>query len=54
MKQVFLNYQNIEINLLAFIANLLIAFLLSYILSLVYVKYGNSLSNKKYLVTIFI
>ena len=47
MKQIFLNYQNIEINLLAFVANLLIAFLLSHILSLVYVKYSNSLSNKK-------
>jgi len=47
MKQVFLNYQNIEINLLAFVTNLLIAFLLSHILSLVYVKYSNSLSNKK-------
>ena len=47
MKQVFLNYQNIEIDLLEFAANLLIAFLLSYILSLVYVKYSNSLSNKK-------
>ena len=47
MKQVFLNYQNIEIDLLVFAANLLIAFLLSYILSLVYVKYSNSLSNKK-------
>ena len=47
MKQVFLNYQNIEINLLVFVGNLLIAFLLSHILSLVYVKYSNSLSNKK-------
>ena len=47
MKQVFLNYQNIEIDLLVFSANLLIAFLLSYILSWVYVKYSNSLSNKK-------
>ena len=47
MKQVFLNYQNIEINLLSFVTNLLIAFLLSHILSLVYVKYSNSLSNKK-------
>ena len=47
MKQVFLNYQNIEIDLLVFASNLLIAFLLSYILSLVYVKYSNSLSNKK-------
>ena len=47
MKQVFLNYQNIEIDLLVFAANLLIAFLLSYILSWVYVKYSNSLSNKK-------
>ena len=47
MKQVFLNYQNIEINLLVFVTNLLIAFLLSHILSLVYVKYSNSLSNKK-------
>ena len=47
MKQVFLNYQNIEIDLLVFATNLLIAFLLSYILSLVYVKYSNSLSNKK-------
>jgi len=47
MKQVFLNYQNIEINLLVFVGNLLIAFVLSYILSLVYVKYSNSLSNKK-------
>jgi len=47
MKEVFLNYQNIEIDLLVFAANLLIAFLLSYILSLVYVKYSNSLSNKK-------
>jgi uncharacterized membrane protein YhiD involved in acid resistance len=47
MKQVFLNYQNIEINLLSFVTNLLIAFLLSHILSLVYVRYSNSLSNKK-------
>ena len=47
MKEVFLNYQNIEIDLLGFAANLLIAFLLSYILSLAYVKYSNSLSNKK-------
>ena len=47
MKQVFLNYQNIEIDLLVFATNLLIAFLLSYILSLAYVKYSNSLSNKK-------
>ena len=47
MKQVFLNYQNIEINLLVFVGNLLIAFLLSHILSLVYVRYSNSLSNKK-------
>ena len=47
MKQVFLDYQNIEIDLLVFASNLLIAFLLSYILSLVYVKYSNSLSNKK-------
>ena len=49
MKQVFLNYQNIEIDLLVFASNLLIAFLLSYILSLVYVKYSNSLSNKNIL-----
>ena len=47
MKEVFLNYQNIEIDLLVFAANLLIAFVLSYILSLVYVKYSSSLSNKK-------
>jgi len=47
MKQVLLDYQNIEINLLVFVTNLLIAFLLSHILSLVYVKYSNSLSNKK-------
>ena len=47
MKQIFLNYQNIEIDLLTFVINLLIAFLLSHILSLVYVKYSNSLSNKK-------
>ena len=47
MKQVFLNYQNIEINLLVFVGNLLIALVLFHILSLVYVKYSNSLSNKK-------
>ncbi len=47
MKEVLLDYQNIEINLLVFVTNLLIAFLLSHILSLVYVKYSNSLSNKK-------
>ena len=47
MNQVILNYQNIEISLLVFAANLFIAFILSYILSLVYVKYSNSLSNKK-------
>ncbi len=47
MKQVFLNYQNIEINLLVFVGNLLIALVLSHILSLVYVKYSNSLSNKR-------
>ena len=43
----FLNYQNIEIDLLSFAFNLVIAFILSHILSLVYVKYSNSLSNKK-------
>jgi uncharacterized membrane protein YhiD involved in acid resistance len=47
MKQVFLDYQNIEINLIVFVANLLIAFVLAHILSIVYVKYSNSLSNKK-------
>ena len=47
MKQEFLNYQNIEIDLLVFVGNLLIAFILAHILSLVYVKYSNSLSNKK-------
>ena len=47
MKEVFLNYQNIEINLLVFFINLLIAFFLSYILSLIYIKYSNSLSNKR-------
>jgi len=47
MKEVFLDYQNIEIDLLVFAFNLLIAFLLSYILSLVYVRYSSSLSNKK-------
>ena len=47
MKEVFLNYQNIEINLFVFIFNLLIAFVLSYILSQVYIKYSNSLSNKR-------
>lgn len=47
MKQVFLDYQNIEINLLSFIGNLFVAFLLSYILSIAYIKYSNSLSNKK-------
>ena len=47
MKEVFLNYQNIEIDLLSFAFNLVIAFILSHILSLVYVKYSNSLSNKK-------
>ena len=47
MKQEFFNYQNIEIDLLVFVGNLLVAFILSHILSLVYVKYSNSLSNKK-------
>ena len=47
MKQVFLDYQNIEISLIVFVANLLIAFVLAHILSIVYVKYSNSLSNKK-------
>ena len=47
MDQVILNYQNIEISLLVFAGNLFIAFILSYILALVYVKYSNSLSNKK-------
>ena len=47
MNQVILNYQNIEIGLLVFAGNLFIAFILSYILALVYVKYSNSLSNKK-------
>ena len=47
MKQVFLDYQNIEISLLAFVGNLLVAFFLSYILSIAYVKFSNSLSNKR-------
>ena len=47
MKQEFFNYQNIEIDLLVFVGNLLVASILSHILSLVYVKYSNSLSNKK-------
>ena len=47
MKEVFLNYQNIEIDLLSFAFNLVIDFILYHILSLVYVKYSNSLSNKK-------
>ena len=47
MKEVFLDYQNIEINLFGFIGNLFIAFLLAYILSIAYIKYSHSLSNKK-------
>lgn len=47
MKEIFLDYQNIEINLFGFIGNLFIAFLLAYILSIAYIKYSHSLSNKK-------
>ena len=38
---------NIDIPVLGFIINLLIAGLLSFILSLVYLRYGHSLSNRK-------
>ena len=47
MNQLILNNQNIEVELLRFAANLLIGFLLSYTLSVIYVKYSNSLSNKR-------
>jgi len=47
MKEIFLDYQNIEINLFGFVGNLLVAFLLAHTLALAYVKYSNSLSNKK-------
>ena len=47
MKQVFLDYQNIEVSFVGFAGNLIIAFILAHILSIAYVKYSNSLSNKK-------
>jgi len=47
MNEIFLDYQNIEINLFGFVGNLFVAFLLAHTLALAYVKYSNSLSNKK-------
>lgn len=45
--QQFLASQGAEIPFLGFVINLIIAAILGYILSLVYVKYGRSLSNRK-------
>lgn len=47
MNQDLLTFENIDISVQSFIINLLVAFILSYLLSLIYVKYSNSLSNKK-------
>ena len=47
MNQDLFKFENIEINFQTFIINLFIAFILSFILSLIYVRYSNSLSNKK-------
>ena len=43
----FLGGTSIDIPLVPFIINLLLAALLAYILSVVYTKYGNSLSNRR-------
>ncbi|RLD65617.1 MAG: DUF4956 domain-containing protein [Bacteroidetes bacterium] len=44
--QEFLATQGAEISVWAFVLNLVVAALLSYILSLLYVRYGNTLSNR--------
>jgi uncharacterized membrane protein YhiD involved in acid resistance len=45
--QEFLTTQSVHIPLFNFIVNLILAMLLSYLLSIIYVKYGQSLSNRK-------
>jgi uncharacterized membrane protein YhiD involved in acid resistance len=45
--QQFLATQSIQIPILEFVLNMLISFLLAFILNLLYVKYGHSLSNRK-------
>ena len=43
----FLSTQNVKISVLAFIINLLLAAVLSFILSRLYIRHGSSLSNRK-------
>src|SRR3972149_2345396 len=45
--QNFLSNQNIQIPILNFLVNLILAAILGYILSLIYTKYGKSLSNRQ-------
>src|SRR3989338_8719641 len=45
--QNFLSNQNIQIPILNFLVNLILAAILGYILSLIYTKYGKSISNRK-------
>lgn len=44
--QEFLTTQSVQVPVLGFIINLLLAAILSYLLSRFYIKYGNSLSNR--------
>jgi len=43
----FLSTSNVQISIFEFAINMVLTVLLSYILSIVYIKYGNSLSNRK-------
>ena len=43
----FLTTQSAQILMLEFVVNLLLAGVLAYVLSLVYVRYGRSLSNRR-------
>ena len=45
--QEFLTTQSVQIPILGFIFNLIIAGVLSYLLGLIYIKYGSSLSNRR-------
>lgn len=50
----FLNVQNISIAITDFIINILLTAILAYILSLLYVKFGKSLSNRRSLAENFV
>ena len=43
----FITNQNVEVSLFSFAANLIIAAFLAYLLSLLYERFGQSLSNRK-------